>query len=280
MSKSLKPSKKLRVLALSSLSSVVGTFPAIAQDNDYLEPEPSIYTDPFGYEIYDASFINRIEEMYGFEIQARALIIPDGQPEQIVGLRVSKHGDLPVVGLPEPIVETTYSIIVLNFEFSLSNFAELEELRNGSITISDENNEDITQKRIDELEAILPDTPEDVRIFRCEKAIDQKVAEKILSIWKKMVIQTRNSYPMPQQNHRGITYHFAYQTGEVFVLAPRPLYGGYTRAPIAGTKVNQFVNITHRVSNVCSSTNPKDVEDLVRNIEILEKRIADEQSAL
>lgn len=244
----------------------------VAQDDDHLWPEPSVYSDPIL--LPDEYIFQRLEEVFEPNIRARALVYPSGRPEFAVAIR--ENIELAPVSIEEQTQskKSTYDLLFLTFEHRLFDFETLADLKSGAIKVFGEDGSlETDQQAITDLEAKLPASMNDVELFKCEKEIDPELAEAVLHVWKKMLLQTRYSENQPQQFHRGNTYHFAYEENFLRLFGYPTSYAGYAHGPVAGTKTRQFTKITGLLRDFCSVRNSEKSVLLLEEVRKLDDRL-------
>ena len=178
--------------------------------------------------------------MHGIEAFANAVVLPSFSREYVILFERTK--------------EDEYQLICMQTEQSMGGYQYLDQLKSGRFKAS-EDSEDITQKEIAKLEAVLPENYMDVDVDIIEIELDQGLGRSIYTAWGKMLYETR--YPEPNTvtpesrasfgvGLDGTTYHFS------FFHNHQPLSGwGWDYSK--NGRVAKLVSLTEAAKEVCES---------------------------
>jgi hypothetical protein len=218
-------------------AAIISLAAPLAAAADHLEPEASILGgEDEGFLYYDTVVAGVLKDAYDQNVVARAIVEPSFQPEYAVGL-VSDKG--------------RYSIFTLVPALHLWSYEILEEMESGRSTILKDGKQVRDDQGIAELRAHLPADWHEVKVKRCDAAIDKAVATKILAAWQSVVFDTRFDKPASDGSVTetitldGTSYHFA-ASGAVDLA-------GQTANPDASSPPGQLADMAEKMATYCAS---------------------------
>lgn len=244
--------------------------------SDHLEPETRPFATQTSVEYY-GMVIESFKDSYESNVKARVIVLPSFQPEYVVYLVNNEDG---------------YSIVTLKAQRSFWGFYNLseakekkkkyledpnykrQEIENMSlIGIPDSAKYEIIRKQrmeyIDvQIKGLEPHYPEnhahEIPIIRCEKTIEPQLADSIVRVWNRMLLETRY-YKRSKAGLDGVSYHFSMHTHGQFLA-------GKTRNP-KGEKTRQLVSIVYDMEKYCREATSENLESLSQSVSSLENSL-------
>lgn len=204
------------------------------QANEHLEPEYSQFAraglPPSATSLrpYHEIVITVLRSAFDADVRARLVAMPSFTPEYALGIREN---------------EGRYKIFHLASQSQLWSYENLKTLREiqeaGGLPGQDANIADA----IAEYESRLPDDYHDVETSYCEFEIPSGLAQELLTIWEKLLLETRYGDQAPV-GPDGTDYHFSMAANGV-VMA------GKVWDPDPQSKTGAMVSITETMKNLC-----------------------------
>ena len=195
--------------------------------SEHLEPEDSQFTGLFMPGYY-GMVLTAFSEAYKTDVRARAIVFPSFSPEFSVFIK-ERNG--------------TFSIVSLSPETSYWGYKLLDMKKNKVITKGLSRDRD--EEGISELEKEYPKDYRDLKIDRCEVEINPSIADAIVDIWLKMLLQTR--YKKEKLlGFDGADYHFSMSDGYQTL-------GGKIWSPSPESKTGILVELTHLMRAKCQT---------------------------
>jgi hypothetical protein len=207
-----------------------------ASANEHLRPEDSQFTRaslPPGATLlapYHEMIITVLAGAFEQDVKARVVVMPSYTPEYALGIKEAGG---------------TYKIFDLASEsqlWSYENLRMLHELADDNFLPSESGH---IAEAIAEYETILPDDFHDVKTDYCEIEIPQSLGQDILSVWEKLLLETRYGDQAPL-GPDGIDYHFSMRAGGM-------LMGGKVWEPDPNSKTGAMVSMTETMKNLCQT---------------------------
>jgi hypothetical protein len=191
--------KRLVILAVALL-----IHPAAAQQEswqqpeDHLEPEGSVLGGSASSLDYDIMLRDLLHDAYDSSVVLRMVGLPPFTPEYAVGLRSLKpFGE----GAP-------YRIFVLTPNAQIWTYHNIAALKSGDVRVVSDTNNAARDKQIAELQSSVPANPRDLKIGHCEIALSEALGNRIASVWRKMLMNTRYAAQFAGGSD-GIGLHFS-----------------------------------------------------------------------
>jgi hypothetical protein len=202
--------------------------------NEHLEPEYSQFAraglPPSASSLrpYHQIVIETLEGAFDTDVRARLIAMPSFTPEYAVGIRES---------------DGSHKIFHLASRSQLWSYENLKTLREiveaGGLPGQETN----IAEAIAEYESRLPDDYHDVETDYCEIEIPSELAEDLLVIWEKILLETRYGDQAPL-GRDGTDYHFS-------MLANGVVMAGKVWSPDPQSKTGAMVSITETMKNLC-----------------------------
>jgi len=208
---------------------LVSIAPALA--GDHLEPEDSIYSGVAPFQPgYDRAMVASFADAFKADVEASAIVQPSFEPEFAVGVKQDADG---------------YRIFYQEASQQLWQYSVLEMMKRGEITSADANGKSTTAEDIAKLEKSLPPNPKDVKINRCEYAIDSDLGAKIVDDWRRMLLGTRYA-KRPRMGIDGTFYHFFAKSGYQGMA-------GKTWSPDPATATGMLAQLADSMKTLCTT---------------------------
>lgn len=177
--------------------------PAIARNPvaDHLVPEDTIYSGLDVTENYHDMVVSVLQDAYSKEVRIRAIVEPSFSPEFAVG--VMQVGE-------------EFKIFSLQSTIHLWDYEIREMMKQGSMDRTDYSEDDEPIDLVAELDKDLPPKPSDVKVDRCEIAIDAPLASQLIAAWQGVLLQTRFVDDKTEEGITGLdgdTFHFSMTVG-------------------------------------------------------------------
>lgn len=241
---------------LLALLFLLAPMAVLAADDDHLVPEDSVFSrgmppppyfsfdDGTGYDSHDyyKSVLSVLNAAYERDIVARLIVIPSFQNEYAIAL--SREDD-------------AWKIIYLRPEIHIWKFKSLEQFKSDAVRARSLDGESRNAEIIEELEAELPETIEDVAVETCALEIDDALGRALYTLWSEMLFRTRHvdRRPVTPEGDEtvrigadGITYHYSFDYG-IGALA------GKVWSPDEKSITGKFVAIGKMMRDACESQN-------------------------
>ncbi|HTT98957.1 MAG TPA: hypothetical protein VMF58_12970 [Rhizomicrobium sp.] len=230
---------------------------ASAREVDHLLPENSIIGGSFDIPEYDNKLRVVFDEAYAGGVKLRMVDLPSFETESVTALKEDKGA---------------YRILTLEPEKQLWTYEALAMAKAGQIKKVAGNDFEHgvrPDKEIAETEAALPADFHDVKIKRCEIAIDEARAERLIAGWKAVLLETK--YTQPGEEGvivtDGVQDHF-YVSDGLSDLA------GWTAYAPEGGKVAALDGAAVAMFDYCAKHNAAALKKLDSTLADLETRIA------
>lgn len=181
----------MRLAALAIAIFLACISPVSAQE--YLVPERHIFGVP---DQYQQKIRQLFEEGFSPEVRAKVLILESFTTESLIGIRKTSHG---------------MEVFHLRTGSSVGDTELLKMYEAGRITLLDRNGNQTPGIETKEYQDLKSRTPSDFREIPIEsrtRNIDQETADRILGVWKTMLLQTRYP-PKGRFGKDGTTYYFS-----------------------------------------------------------------------
>lgn len=202
--------------------------------NEHLEPEYSQFAraglPPSATSLrpYHEIVIAVLQGAFDADVRARLIAMPSFTPEYALGIRENQGG---------------YKIFHLASQSQLWSYENLKTLREiqeaGGLPGQDAN----IAEAIAEYESRLPEDFHDVETSYCEFEIPPGLAEDLLSVWERLLLETRYGDQAPV-GRDGTDYHFS-------MLANGVVMAGKVWSPDPQSKTGAMVSITETMKNLC-----------------------------
>ena len=236
---------------------------ALAQD--HLVPEPSAIGGDDYVGKYQEQVATVLHEVYDRNVRIRMIAQPSFSAEYVVGIKDNS------------------SIFVVTPAQQVWQYESLRMMEHGSVAVVSKDGKappaddpNGTKADIAELRETLPADYRDVKLDRCQIAIDPKLADRTVEVWKEILLQTRfvrGPEPVKGADGKliytvtvgldGETYHFSMRDGSGDVFA------GSTWSPSKDTKPAKLVEIAETMRNYCTTKNSDDLAKLSREVDAL-----------
>jgi hypothetical protein len=241
-------SKHLLILAAALLANPAAAQSRIPLAEDHLKPENSVLGDTAIFSDYDTLVRDLLHDAYDMGVDVRMVALPSFFPEYAVGLRSFETrgtGPFKTIARGAP-----YRIFVLAPEAQIWTYESIAMLKRGEEQVgtwSDKNGDSqqaMQKKEIAKLEAKMPANPHDLKIDRCEADISGVLGDRIVEVWRKMVLATH--YPAKYDTILdGEFYHFS-------MVSPKagPI-SGQTHSPYRDSATGTLVTLADTMRAVC-----------------------------
>jgi hypothetical protein len=197
---------------------------------DHLIPEDSIYDGMASFAPgYDRALLASFKDVFEEDVIVRAIIEPSFETEFAVGLK--KDGE-------------TYKVIYQEVSEQLWQYSVLDMMKRGEITSATSDGKSTTADEIAKLEKSLPANSKDVKVNRCERAVDAPLGKEIVAVWKEMLLQSRYS-AQSSIVVDGTTFHFS----GVFDYQRM---AAQTWSPDERTKTGMLANLAYHMKAFCT----------------------------
>jgi hypothetical protein len=205
-----------------------------SQANEHLEPEYSQFAraglppNATSLRPYHEIVITVLEGAFDADVRARLIAMPSYTPEYAVGIRETND---------------RHKIFHLASQSQLWSYENLKTLRAiaeaGGLPGQDTN----IAEAIAEYEARLPGDYHDVETNYCEIDIASELAEDLLVVWERILLETRYGDQEPV-GPDGTDYHFSMSASGVIMA-------GKVWSPNPQSKTGAMVSITETMKNLC-----------------------------
>lgn len=201
-----------------------------------------------------------LHEAYDRDVKLRFVQEPSFQPESAVFL-TENTGKFRIVTL-EPVLQ-------------LWAYESLEMMKHGQI-LKTEGTDPKTAirptKEISELESELPADYHQVKVKRCEVDVDSAMAQRIIAVWKSMLLETR--YTQPGEDSvvvsDGVAYHFS-------MFSDMEFLAGWTNYAPAGGRLAALVDIPGAMWGYCAKPDNDSFAKLDERVSRLETLLQNEK---
>jgi hypothetical protein len=220
------------ILPLTLFAALILIAPSHA--NEHLEPEYSQFAraglPPSATSLrpYHEVVITVLQGAFAPDVRARLVAMPSFTPEYALGIK--ENGG-------------SYKIFHLASQSQLWSYENLKTLREiqdaGGLPGQETNIADA----IAEYESRLPDDYHDVETSYCEFDIPSELAEDLLAVWEKLLLETRYGDQAPV-GPDGTDYHFS-------MAASGVVMAGKVWDPDPQSKTGAMVSITETMKNLC-----------------------------
>jgi len=229
--------KNLALLFAAALAAI----PSIAADN--LEPDDTYFQN------YHDQVNSTLKEVFAPDVLTRMTVEPSFSVEYAVALKEDAGAN---------------KIVSITAEQQLWKFQVLEMMKRGEITSSDMDGKNTTADEIKRLEASLPKDPNEVKVERCEVAVDSGLAARIVSVWKQMLLGV---HVVPYEGGLdGVFYRFSMPVDGKDVA-------GQTWSPNPDSKPGRLVEIAETMRAYCQKKNETMATKLGGQVGALLKRL-------
>jgi hypothetical protein len=202
---------------------------------DHLEPDISVLGGSPGKPRYDMALREALGEIFEFDIAVRMIGMPSFVPEYAVGLRKTALMN-----------GTRYRVVALTLAKPITSIQPVTIDKNGQLH--------------------APPLPWKRDLTRCETSINDSAGERIVEVWRKMLMRTRYS----QQNARGTdgaTYDFS-----MFVLGLGDLSGNVW-LPERNSGTGTLVALANEMYDICTKQKGASMDKLEKLTAELEQRL-------
>ena len=205
-----------------------------SQANEHLEPEYSQFAraglPPSATSLrpYHEIVIEVLEGAFDADVRARLIAMPSFTPEYALGIREANGS------------HKIFHLASRSQLWSYENLKTLREIVDAGGLPGQETN---IAEAIAEYESRLPDDYHDVESDYCEIEIPSELAEDLLAIWERVLLETRYGDQEPV-GRDGTDYHFSMSASGV-VMA------GKVWSPDPQSKTGAMVSITETMKNLC-----------------------------
>jgi hypothetical protein len=202
------------------------------RDEDHLEPgNPASMMGPDGYmEVVSPD----LPDIHGKDVLLQVRVYPSFEPRYVLGIRATEHG--PVVFRLEPRMSREVPRIV----------TEADAPAGAEGVVKDQSWQDFQETMRRDYARGRWDEP----VLYCERALDPVLAQRVRSVWRAMILDTRppsgTSWMLD-----GVEYHFS---------MPLALGGhaeAHTWSPPVGSRTWQLVDIADGMVRYCETARPE-----------------------
>ncbi|TVZ41814.1 hypothetical protein P886_1164 [Alteromonadaceae bacterium 2753L.S.0a.02] len=153
-----------------------------------------------------------------------------------------------------------YKIVYESPEIQLWGYQMMPLMEQESVQVMNDDGEFVKdEKGLKELEEKYPKNPEDIPRKTCKKEIDKDLADKIVYVWKEMLLGTQ--YPRePTMGLDGETYHFS---GRVNGYEN---YAGKVWSPSKDSKTGKLVEVAYLMVEYCQNGKRKTKKELSKKV--------------
>lgn len=245
------------VRGILAIFSCIGVFGTHANAADHLIPEASIFTTDY-LAPTKSRYAERLGRMSGLDSFGNVFVAPSF--ENVFTVHLEETDD-------------EYRLVCMELDKGLFAYQLLEEAKAGRFTFG---SEEKTQKRIEELEAYLPDDLMDVEATVIEVPLSQELGASLKRVWGEMLYATRypetdltkENYASFSPGYDGTYYHFS------FFHNHTPLSGWVWDYPPDGN-VAKLVDIVNSAKSTCKD-NDHDLDGLDEKVQRLKTAILNE----
>lgn len=252
---------KFALLCTAFAFSVAASASQSAATPDHLIPMSSDY--PRGWSDRDTAsavrFFTVFGDGYGNDIEARAMVFPAFSNEYLIAIRATRDDWGTITG---------YHVVYLMPEIPLHAYESLRGAEGGLAGMDPNNPQDAQAYKkqtayIAELKASLPSDPKDIPVTRCERPLENRVAETVVKAWQDVLLETHYD-PKGSTGLDGVTYDF-HARGQYQSLA------GWAWSPDEDSKPGMLVALVQYLRDYCEGKAA--VAELQQRANVLAKRL-------
>lgn len=221
---------------------------------DFLVPEYSTIGGSEYSPEYQIMMREVLHEAYDQGVVFRMIVEPSFDVESTVFLKRRDH---------------RFSIVTLAATKQIWSYDSLVAMKDGKIKRIDRGPQADMDKETAEYYASLPADYHDVKLNRCEVAVDAATAGRLTALWKGMLLQTH--YTQPGEGDvfvtDGTAFHFS-MLGDLWNLE------GWTNDAPEGGKLAALLSIADAMRHYCDTPGKASSANLAAGIETLESLMA------
>jgi len=223
-----------------------------ASAQSHLKPETSVFGGGEVSPDYYRMVADVFHEGYGDKVKLRAIFISSFSPESTVFL-VKDGAAARIVTLEPKIQLWSYEVL------TMMRSEQVKTLEGGQAVRAD--------KEIADFQASLPKDYHDVKLARCEIAVDVGFADRLIAAWTPVLLETRFRQPDEEDMVMtdGTRAHFA-------VMTDYPPLAGQTDWADKGTKPYALWNLAVAMHDTCDSKDRAKLDAALAALERTEKR--------